>query len=180
MCLRTLPFGLSLSGYKFEEDQKTSTLSDLSRNNKSPGACVLPLCSRRVLGHLMWYVIVIVAMFVMTKTFTMETLMKVTMSMKTMITTVQHRIHRIVWSCFPFSTLQFVCIQGACLLCRCILLGRVVRPCSRHVLKKKRRNSYFHFAIMSNSSMSNCVVLEVALHDRSAITLSSRNSSNRR
>ena len=40
-----------------------------------------------------------------------KTLMNVTMSMKTTMTTVQHRVLRLVWSCFPFPTVQFVCIR---------------------------------------------------------------------
>ena len=49
----------------------------------------------------------------------------------TTMTTVQRQVLRIVRSCFPFSTVQFVCIQGVLrsLRCRCLLLGRVVRPC---------------------------------------------------
>ena len=42
-----LPFGLSLSDRQVEEDQKTSTLSDLCRNNKSPRSWVLPCVKTR-------------------------------------------------------------------------------------------------------------------------------------
>ena len=58
---------------------------------------------------------------------------------------------RIVWSCFPFSTVQLVCIQGDSWVffwCRCLLLGRVARPCiglcGKPVRQKKRRKSNFH------------------------------------
>ena len=39
----------------------------------------------------------------------MKILMKVTISMKTTMTTGQHRVLRVVWSCLPFSNAQFVC-----------------------------------------------------------------------
>ena len=42
----------------------------------------------------------------MTKNITMRTLMKVTMSMKTTMTTVEHRVLRSVWSCFPVTTVH--------------------------------------------------------------------------
>ena len=47
-------------------------------------------------------------MSVMTKNPPMKTLMKVTMAM----TTVQHRVLRIVWSCLPFSTVRVDCFHG--------------------------------------------------------------------
>ena len=87
---------------------------------------------------------------VTTKNPTKKTLSKVTMSMKTTMTIVQHWVLRIVLSSFPFSTLQFVCVQGVIwsLRCRCVLLGGVARPfvglCSKPVLEKKRCNSLFH------------------------------------
>ena len=86
-----------------------------------------------------------------TKNPTMKTLMKATMSMKTTMTTSQHRILRIVWSCFPSFAVQSVCFQGVLrsLRCRGLLLGMVVRPCiglcSKPVLWKKLRNSSLHW-----------------------------------
>ena len=94
---------------------------------------------------------------------TMKTLMKVTVSMKTTMTTVQHRLLRIVWYVFSFSTVQRVNIQGVfwSLWGRCLLLHRVVRPCTglcgKPVRQKKRRTSIFSFAVLSNSSTSDCV-----------------------
>ena len=68
-----------------------------------------------------------VATLAMTKNPTMKTLMKVTISMDTSM------VLRIARSCFASSTVQLVCIQGVLwsFWCRCLLLGRVVRPCTR-------------------------------------------------
>ena len=56
--------------------------------------------------------LVVVAMVKMTVNPTMKTLMDVTMSMKTTMTTVQHRVLGPFWSCFHFYNAQVVCIQG--------------------------------------------------------------------
>ena len=56
---------------------------------------------------------VMVAMLVTAKHPTMKTSRKVTMSMKTTITIVPHRVLRIVWSRIPFSNAQLVYVQGA-------------------------------------------------------------------
>ena len=74
--------------------------------------CSLVRVQVELLSHQMWPVIRIVAMSAVTKNLTMKTLMKVTMSMKTTMTTVHHRVLRIVWSCFPFSIVQLDRIQG--------------------------------------------------------------------
>ena len=125
---------------------------------------------------------VTVAMFVMTKNASMRTLMKVTMSMKTTLNTGRHRVLRIVWSCFPFCAVQIICIRGVVrsLRCGCLLLGKVVRPCidlcSKPVLWKKRRNSFFICYSVIAFHVGLCVsllvhahlvllVLEVAIHD---------------
>ena len=131
----------------------------------------------------MWYVIVIVAMFVMTKTLTMETLMKVTMSMKTMMATVQPSDTQdclVMFSLFHTAICLYsgcssgvYCIAASSLV---VLYDLCIDLCSRHVSEEENDViPLVIFAIMSNSSMPNCVVLEVALHDRSAITLSSLN-----
>ena len=63
----------------------------------------------------------IVAMFVKTKKKTMKTLSNVTMSMMTARITAVHRVRRIVWLCFPVSTVHFVCNKGVRWSLRCCL-----------------------------------------------------------
>ena len=87
----------------------------------------------------------IVAMFVKTKNPTMQTFLKVALS------TVQHRILGIVWSCFSlfhytfFAFKEFFGLYGvaASSLARLydLVLVRAISP----VCGKKRRNSSFHF-----------------------------------
>ena len=82
-------------------------------------------------------------------------------------------------------SVQFMCFQGVLrsLRCRCLLLGRVVRPSigflSKPVRHKKRRKSVLHLLICQflpcrmacilGSCMRIWYVLEEALHDRSVI-----------
>ena len=90
-------YSLSLSDSPFQRRSKSkSTLFEACHSNE----LVFFLVFSTSAGSL----IVIVAMFVMTKNPTMRTSMKVTMSMKT---TGHHRVLRIVWSCFSFSTVPF-------------------------------------------------------------------------
>ena len=119
---------------------------------------------------------------------TRKTLLKVTMYMMTTMTTVQRLVLRIVWSCFSLSTVHFVCMQGVLrsLQCRCLLLGEVLRQCvglcSKPVLKKKGRKSsvicfsveFFHVGLRVSLVVHAhwiLLILEVALHDCSAIVL---------
>ena len=125
-------------------------------------------------------------MFVLTKSPTMKTLSKMTMSKKTTMTTVRHRDLENDWSSSPFSTVHVVCIQRVLwsLWCRCLLHGRVVRPCvglgRKPVHQKKRRTSVFHLlfcqmfhvgfrvSLFVHAHLA-LLVLEVELHDRSVI-----------
>ena len=70
-----------------------------------------------------------------------------TMSTITTMTTVRHRARRAVWSRLPFSTVQFVCIQGVLrsLRCRSSMVGL--------------HNDVIPLVICYS------VILEVALHD---------------
>ena len=190
MCLCTPPFGLSLYECQFEEDQKIRHLMCVATTDRfelvfclvlktSVGTLdVVGYCDCRhvhddVESH-------------------HEDLMKVTLSMKTMVVTVEHRGLRIVWSCFP----QFVCIQGVLWSsrCRCLHLDRVVRPCTGLCCNPDCGRSHVNpFSIcysVKYSSMSDCVcpcscvrllvllVFKVGLHDRSAIVFFARSPSN--
>ena len=91
-------------------NSKNEKVHYLSRFARDRPELDLFLCDQdELLRHQMWWVIRIVAMSAMTKNNpTMRTLMKVTMPMKTTMTTVQIRVLWLVSSCFPFPLCNLV------------------------------------------------------------------------
>ena len=77
-------------------DMKRSLSQGAVRDRRTSFVCV----QGELLRHQMWQVIRNVAMSEMTKNPTMKTLMTTVMSLKTTMTTVQHQVLKIVWSCF--------------------------------------------------------------------------------
>ena len=102
-CIRVhLPFGLSLSDCQVVDWKKWKTVWAVSPH-AAMSWCSFICVQDELLRHQKWLVIRIYAVSAMTKNPTTKTLMKVTMSKKTTMTTVQHRLLRLVWSYLPFS-----------------------------------------------------------------------------
>ena len=122
---------------------------------------------------------VIVAMFVTTKNPTMKTLMKVTMPMKTTMTTVLHRGSEDCLVMFSLSHCSILCVCKAFCGLHGVAASSLERLCigfCSELPLLKNRISCCHLLVCQILPVSSFVhahltllALEVALHDRSAI-----------
>ena len=124
---------LSFSDCQFEEFTNKSTLSESFRN-RSRGAGVLSIVFKTSCWDIRCVGFRLSPCLRWRRIQTMKTLMKVTMSMKTTMTIVQHRVRRLDWSCF--SIVAFGCFQLFLwsLWCRCFFLLGCIDFASASVL----------------------------------------------